>query len=93
MKSIVWSKASLDSLETIYNFIFENSPQNAEMIVDALLNLGDDLAKFPERNPREPLYNDESIRYFPKWNFKIVYRIEENRILIINIYSTKMNWY
>ena len=93
MKSVVWSKASLDSLETIYNFIFENSPQNAEMVVDTLLNLGDDLAKFPERNPREPLYNDESIRYFPKWNFKIVYRIEENRILIINIYSTKMNWY
>ena len=92
MKSVVWSKASLDSLETIYNFIFENSPQNAEMVVDTLLNLGDDLAKFPERNPKEPLYNDESIRYFPKWNFKIVYRIEENRILIINIYSTKMNW-
>jgi plasmid stabilization system protein ParE len=92
MKYVVWSKASLDSLETIYNFIFENSPQNAEMVVDALLNLGDDLAKFPERNPREPLYNDESICYFPKWNFKIVYRIEENRILIINIYSTKMNW-
>jgi plasmid stabilization system protein ParE len=92
MKSVLWSKASLDSLETIYNFIFENSPQNAEMVVDTLLNLGDDLAKFPERNPREPLYNDESIRYFPKWNFKIVYRIEENRILIINIYSTKMNW-
>ncbi|WP_324069282.1 MAG: type II toxin-antitoxin system RelE/ParE family toxin [Flavobacterium sp.] len=92
MKSVLWSKASLDSLETIYNFIFENSPQNAEMVVDTLLNLGDDLAKFPERNPKEPLYNDESIRYFPKWNFKIVYRIEENRILIINIYSTKMNW-
>jgi toxin ParE1/3/4 len=92
MKSVLWSKASLDSLETIYNFISENSPQNAEMVVDTLLNLGDDLAKFPERNPREPLYNDESIRYFPKWNFKIVYRIEENRILIINIYSTKMNW-
>ena len=92
MKSVVWSKASLDSLETIYNFIFENSPQNAEMVVDTLLNLGDDLAKFPEKNPREPLYNDESIRYFPKWNFKIVYSIEENRILIINIYSTKMNW-
>ena len=92
MKYVVWSKASLDSLEIIYNFIFENSSQNADMVVDTLLNLGDDLAKFPERNPREPLFNDDTIRYFPKWNFKIVYRIEENRILIINIYSTKMNW-
>jgi plasmid stabilization system protein ParE len=93
MKSVVWSKASLDSLETIYNFIFENSPQNAQMVVETLLNLGDDLAKFPHKNPKEPLFNDETIRYFPKWNFKIVYRIEKNRILIINIYSTKMNWY
>ena len=92
MKYVVWSKASLDSLEIIYNFIFENSSQNAEMVVDTLLNLGDDLAKFPHKNPKEPLFNDETIRYFPKWNFKIVYRIEENRILIINIYSTKMNW-
>jgi len=92
MKSVVWSKASLDSLEKIHDFIFKNSPQNAEMVVETLLKLGDDLGKFPERNPREPLFNDESIRYFPKWNFKIVYRLEENRILIINIYSTKMNW-
>lgn len=92
MNPVVWSKASLDSLEIIHNFIFEKSPQNAEMVVDTLLNLGDNLAKFPERNPKEPFFNDESIRYFPKWNFKIVYRIEENRILIINIYSTKMKW-
>lgn len=92
MKAVVWSKASLDSLETIYNFIYQKSPQNAEMVVGTLLSLGDDLAKFPHKNPKEPLFNDETIRYFPKWNFKIVYRIEENRILIINIYSTKMNW-
>ncbi len=93
MKAVVWSKASLDSLESIYSFIFFKSPQNAEMVIETLLILGDDLAKFPHRNPKEPLFNDENIRYFPKWNFKIVYRIEENKILIINIYSTKMNWY
>ena len=93
MKAVVWSKASLESLETIYTFIFQNSPQNAEMVVETLLNLGDDLRKFPYKNPKEPLFNDEAIRFFPKWNFKIIYRIEENRILIINIYSAKMNWY
>jgi toxin ParE1/3/4 len=92
MKTVVWSKASLDSLETIYNFIYQSSPQNAEMVVETLLNLGDSLVNFPLRNPKEPIFNDDSIRFIPKWNFKIVYRIEEKRILIINIYSTKMNW-
>jgi toxin ParE1/3/4 len=92
MKAVVWSKASLESLETIYNFIYQNSPKNAEMVVKTFLDLGDSLVKFPLRNPKEAIFNDDSIRFIPKWNFKIVYRLEENRILIINIYSTKMNW-
>ena len=92
MKSVDWSKNTLDSLQSIYNYIYENSPQNAEKVVDNLLDLGDELAIFPERNPKEPLFNDDTIRYFPKWNFKVVYRIEKDRILIINIYSTKMSW-
>ena len=61
-------------------------------VVATLLDLGDALAIFPERNPKEPLFKDDTIRYFPKWNFKVVVRIEKDRILIINIYSTKMNW-
>ncbi|MFD2907857.1 type II toxin-antitoxin system RelE/ParE family toxin [Flavobacterium ardleyense] len=76
----------------MYNYIYENSPQNAEKVVATLLDLGDGLTTFPERNPKEPLFNDDTIRYFSKWNFKVVYRIEQNRIIIINIYSTKMNW-
>ena len=36
MKSVVWSKNSLDSLQSIYNYIYENSPQNAEKVVDNL---------------------------------------------------------
>ncbi len=30
MKSVVWFKNSLDSLQSIYNYIYENSPQNAK---------------------------------------------------------------
>ncbi len=41
MKAVVWSKASLDSLESIYSFIFSKSPQNAEMVIETLLILGD----------------------------------------------------
>jgi toxin ParE1/3/4 len=92
MKLVVWSEASLKSLEIIHEIIFENSPQNADKVIDTLLKLGDSLSTFPERNPIEPLFKDIKIRFIPKWNYKIIYRIEEKRILIINIYSTKMNW-
>jgi len=41
------------------------------MVIDTFLNLGGDLAKFPERNLGETLFNDEAIRYFSKWNLKL----------------------
>jgi len=53
--------------------------------------LGDKLNLFPEKNPIEPLFNLKDIRFFPKWNFKIVYRIEENRIYILDVFSTSNN--
>ena len=91
MKSVIWSEKSVDSLELIYDYIFEKSPKNAEHVITTLLEMGDSLNVFPEKFPKEPLFNDETIRFFPKWNFKIIFKIEENRILIINIYSTRMN--
>jgi toxin ParE1/3/4 len=89
MMPVVWSEEGLHSLELIYAYIFEDSPQNAEIVINTLLELGDSLSSFPEKYPIESAFNDKSIRFFPKWNFKIVYKIESNRIFVINVYSTR----
>ncbi|MFY7957945.1 MAG: type II toxin-antitoxin system RelE/ParE family toxin [Flavobacterium macrobrachii] len=95
MKLVVWSKASSDSLQYIYDYILNEgkSPQNAEMVVLTLLELGNELNIFPEKFPKEPTFKDESIRFCVKWNFKISYQIKNDKILIINIYSTKMSFF
>ena len=58
---IVWEKRAKEDLQDIYDYIFLDSPQNAEKVVATLLDLGDGLAIFPERNPKEPLFNDDTI--------------------------------
>ena len=88
MKPVEWSEDSIFSMQSIYDYIFAESPQNADLVIDALFDLGGKLNIFPEKNPREPLYNSDKIRFFPKWNYKIIYRIEENRIYILDIFST-----
>ena len=88
MKSVEWSKDSIFSMQSIYDYIFAESPQNADLVIDTLFDLGEKLNIFPEKNPKEPLYNSEKIRFFPKWNYKIIYRIEENRIYILDVFST-----
>ncbi|PZO27098.1 MAG: hypothetical protein DCF13_12360 [Flavobacteriaceae bacterium] len=89
MKPVIWSKNSISSIQNIYDYIVEESPQNADLVVNTLFDLGDKLNIFPEKNPVEPIYNNNFIRFFPKWNFKIVYKIEPDRIYILDVFSTR----
>ena len=91
MKPVFWSAESIISIQNIYNYIVEVSPKNADLVVDTLFDLGDKLNIFPEKKPKEPIYNSDTIRFFPKWNFKIVYRIEAERIYILDVFSTLQN--
>ena len=91
MKPVVWSANAIESIQNSYNYIYLQSPKNADLVVETLFDLGDKLNLFPEKNPIEPLFNLKGIRFFPKWNFKIVYRIEENRIYILDVFSTSQN--
>lgn len=91
MKPVIWSPNAIESIQDIYDYIYAQSPQNASLVIDTLFDLGDKLTIFPKKNPIEPLFNTEEIRFFPKWNFKIVYKIEPNRIYILDIFSTLQN--
>ena len=49
MKNVVWSNEASESLELIYNYIFQFSPQNAIMVIETILELGENLSVFPEK--------------------------------------------
>lgn len=91
MRTVIWSEDAIDSIQNIYDYIHLKSPQNAEMVIDTLFEIGEKLSVFPERNPIDPIFKSENIRFFPKWNFKIVYKIEPERIFIIDVFSTRQN--
>ncbi len=92
MKPVFWSKNAIDSIQDVYDYIYLKSPQNADLVIDTLFDLGGHLNLFPERNPMEPLFGLNEIRFYPKWNFKIIYRIEINRIYILDVFSTHKNF-
>ena len=91
MKPVIWSTNSIASIQDIYDYIYTSSPQNATLVIDTLFEIGDKLNLYPEKNPIEPIFNSDNIRFFPKWSFKIVYRIETNRIYVLDIFSTLQN--
>ncbi len=90
-----WSPQALDDLKAIYDYIYEQSPKGADKVFDTLLDLGDALATLPERFPIEEHAESKlySFRFIPKWNYKIIYRINVNAdiVVIARIISTRQN--
>jgi plasmid stabilization system protein ParE len=90
---IKWSLYAKRSLDLIVEYIKEDSPQNAKMVKQELLNLTGTLSDFPEKFPRDPIIpkTKGNFRFVSKWNFKIVYEITEHEIIILDIFHTAQN--
>ena len=42
----------------------------------------------PYKYPKEPYFNDEKIRFIPKWNYKLIYEIGQIDITILSVFNT-----
>lgn len=87
----VWRKKASDELEAIYNYIKLDSPQNAILVFNKIHDLTHTLIVFPEKFPIEPILNNPAVRFTVVFNFKIVYAIEKNAIVILRVFSTKQH--
>ena len=43
MKPVYWSEQSLISIQEMYDYIFEESPQNADLVLDTIFEIGNKL--------------------------------------------------
>lgn len=89
---IIWSTQAKLQLQDIYDYVYSKSPQNAEMVIIELTDLGENLEIMPYKNPKESTFNNENIRFVPKWNYKIVYRIDPIDIIILSVFNTSQGF-
>src|SRR5438132_2172001 len=85
MISIEWSAAALRDLESLYSYIARDSERYADRFVGKLLDSIDKLASFPALGRHAEETDDESIRELIYRNYRIFYRAEPSRILILMI--------
>lgn len=88
---VVWTEESKDSLSNIYHYIFKNSPQNATMVLDELLEIGDSLADPKLEYSKDLIVNEDSIRFVSKWSYKIVYERKADKAIILDVFNTSQN--
>lgn len=88
---VIWSKKSKESITNIYDYIFLRSPQNAENVVRTIIKLADSLGEKDATFSKDLIIDKENIRFFPKWNYKILYKIKEDKIIILDIFDSRQN--
>jgi toxin ParE1/3/4 len=88
---VIWSQEAKKSLSEIYNYIFEDSPQNAEKVLNKIIDVAESLQDERYEYSIDPIINKEKFRHISIWSYKIIYERTKNRVLILDIFNGKQN--
>jgi len=80
---VVWTQEALDRLFDIEDFISQNSPQRAVRFINYLMQRGEGLSKNPRIGRIVPEISNPNIREIIAKKYRIVYKIQENKIEIL----------
>jgi len=88
-----WDIRASDDLEDIFTSIHKDSLQNANHVVETLLDLADSLADFPEKYPVLELLkpSDRIYRFVPQWSFKLIYEVTESEIRVMMVFNARQD--
>lgn len=82
---VEWTKPALIDLESIRDYIKRDSEYYASRFVERVIEAVETLERFPEIGRRVSEAEEENIRELLFNNYRIMYRIETERILILTV--------
>lgn len=80
-----WTEPALSDLESIRDYIKWDSEYYANLFVERIIDAVERLINFPELGRRVPEAEKENIRELLFHNYRIIYRVETECILILTI--------
>jgi len=91
---IIWTDFAIDSLKEIFDYYSENATKKvAHKIKKQILASTKQLVDYPESGQVE--FNlqklNQNHRYLVNGNYKIIYRINEDQIIISDVFDTRQN--
>ncbi|WP_347489866.1 type II toxin-antitoxin system RelE/ParE family toxin [Desulfoscipio sp. XC116] len=89
---ICWSNQAIESLESIKAYIARFSPAKAEKVVSDLVIYARQLERFPLLGVTDKRFGDDSLRKLIQDEYFLVYRLQDNRIEILDAFSSKQDF-
>ena len=85
--NVVWTRRAIERLDEIEGFIAGDNPENVKAFVERLIARGGSLSDFHARGRVVPELSNPSIRELLVDNYRIVYRCDFNRIVILTVFE------
>src|SRR5438876_10038097 len=82
VKPIIWSDFAIRDVREIYQYIRADSVFYADRLLDEIVNKAESLSPLPNRGRITPEFNDSKIREIFVKQYRLIYKIEEKRIVI-----------
>lgn len=86
---IIWSGRAFQDLESIADYIAQDSPAYASIVVRTIIIQTKTLAQFPRCGRKVPEFDDEDIRELLAYSYRIIYRVQQEEILIAAVIHGK----
>jgi len=85
MKNIIWTEPAVNDLQSIFEYISSDSEYYARIFIGKIIQKAEEVIDFPQIGRVVPEYNEPNIREVFHQNYRIIYRIEPEAILILTV--------
>lgn len=82
---IIWADPVVLDLEGIKEYIAKDSEYYASLFVERVFAAVEKISSFPHLGREVPEYKIENVREILYYNYRIIYEIKDNNIIIITI--------
>lgn len=92
VKSVVWTETASNDLEKAVEYIHQDSPGYALSFLYDALDKAKTLNLLPNRGRIVPEINDQDVREIFIHRYRMIYRIQEDHVIILSFIHGAMNW-
>ena len=79
---LVWSPEAIEDIESIAAFIARDSPWYAKAVASKIVEIAETIPDFPEMGRVVPEIGETSIRERFVHRYRIIYRLDQARVLV-----------
>ncbi len=83
--TLEWTRSAIRDVQNLRNYIALDSAAYAERFVQKIIEAVEKAAVFPRVGRKVPEADEENIREILYGNYRIFYRIDESRILVLMV--------